>query len=108
VFAGSRTRTKRIGLHEYGALSTAYTGEFHKKWIEGQNPSHEALLGTADIQSLADLGNSYELVEKMKPIPIDPRTVIHLVAAGLFPMVPLLLTVMPLNELLKLLTKVLM
>lgn len=108
VFVGSLMKTKREGLHEYGALATAYTGEFHRKWIEGQNPAEEALLGTGDIQSLADLGNSYELVEKMKPIPIDPRTVLHLVAAGLLPMVPLLLTVMPLDELLKLVMKVLM
>jgi hypothetical protein len=108
LFAGPLLKTRREGLHEYGTLSTSYTGEFHKKWIEGQNPNHEALLGTADIQSLADLGNSYELVEKMKPIPIDPRTVLHLVAASLLPMVPLLLTVMPLKDILKLLMKVLM
>jgi hypothetical protein len=108
LFAGTLLKTRREGLHEYGTLSTTYTREFHKKWIEGQNPEHDALLGTNDIQSLADLGNSYELVEKTKPIPIDPRTVIHLIVASLLPMVPLLLTVMPLNELLKLLMKVLM
>ena len=108
LFAGTLLKTRRKGLHEYGTLSTTYTREFHKKWIEGQNPDRDVLLGTNDIQSLADLGNSFELVEKMKPIPIDPRTVLHLVVASLLPMVPLLLTVMPLNEVLKLLMKVLM
>jgi hypothetical protein len=108
AFAGSLMKTKREGLHEYGTLSTTYSGEFHRKWIQGQNPDHEALLETGDIQSLADLGNSYELVDKMRLIPIDPRTIIHLVVASPLPMVPLLLTVMPLKDMLKLLMKVLM
>jgi hypothetical protein len=99
-------RVKRHGLHEYGALATTYTSSFHKKWIKGENPDHEVLLGTGDIQSLADLGNSFSIIDKMKPIPIDPLDLLHLVVASLLPMVPLLLTVMPLKDLLKLLLKV--
>jgi hypothetical protein len=108
VFSGRLFRTKRIGLHQYGTLATAYTGLFQKKWIEHQNPENEPLLGTGDIQSLADLGNSFGIIEKMKPLPIDLRTLLHLVVASLLPMLPLLLTVMPLKELLKLVFKVLM
>lgn len=106
VFTGKLLVTKRIGLHEYGALATAYTGSFHRKWVEGDNPEQEKFLGTADIQSLADLGGSYELIEHMKPIPIDPRTLIQLVVYALLPMVTLLLTIMPFKEILKLLMKV--
>jgi hypothetical protein len=108
VFTGALLRTKRIGLQQYGTLATSYTGSFHKKWIEHQNPDQEPLLGSGDIQSLADLGNSYNLVEKMKPLPIDPRTIIQLVVASLLPMTPLLLTVMPLKDILKLMFKILM
>jgi hypothetical protein len=108
VFAGLLLKTKRNGLRQYGTLATEYTGAFHKRWIEHKDPEHEPLLGTADIQSLADLGNSYSYVEKMKPLPIDPRVLIQLVVASLLPMVPLLLTVMPLKDILKLLLKVLM
>ena len=107
IFAGRLLSTKRQGLHQYGALGTAYTGSFHKKWILGQNPGNEPLLGTGDIQSLADFGNSYGMVEHMKPLPIDPRTLIHLVIAGLLPMAPLLLTVMPLKEVVSLVLKLL-
>ena len=105
LFAGTLRRVKRVGLHEYGTLSTAYSGSFHKRWIKHEDPEGEPLLGTGDIQSLADLGNSYSYVEKMKPLPVDLRTVLHLVVAGLLPMAPLLLTVMPLKDLLKLLFK---
>jgi len=44
-------------------------------------------------------------VEKMKPLPVDPRTLLHLVLASLLPLTPLLLTVMPLKDILKLLLK---
>lgn len=108
VFSGQLIRTKRYGLHEYGTLATSYTGSFHKKWIEHDNPEHEQLLGTGDIQSLADLGNSYNIIERMYALPIEPRTLIHLALATLLPMTPLLLAVMPLKDVLKLLMKVIM
>jgi hypothetical protein len=106
IFAGILIKTKQRGLHQYGTLATAYTGLFHKKWIWNQVPDREPLLGTADIQSLADLGNSFALVEEMRPIPLSPRTPLHLLIVSLLPMVPLLLTMMPLKEVLKLLLKV--
>ena len=108
VFAGILLKTKRIGLHQYGTLATDYTGSFHRKWIEHQNADHEPLLGTGDIQSLADLGNSFGFIEKMRALPIDLRLLLQLVIATLLPMTPLLLTVMPLKDILKLLLKVLM
>jgi hypothetical protein len=48
------------------------------------------LLGTADIQSLADLGNSFSFVEKMKLLPMGSGTPIHPAIGCLIPMAPLL------------------
>ena len=98
-------KAKRSGLYEYGILATAYTLSFHKKWILGVNPQHEALLGTEDIQSLASLGNSFDFVERMNPLPIGPRTPIHLALACVIPMSPLLLTVIPMKEVLRMVLK---
>jgi hypothetical protein len=108
VFTGKLLATKRHGLYQYGALATSYTGSFQRKWIEGDNPEGEHLLGTSDIQSLADLGNSYEFIGHMKPIPIDPKVLLQIIVLSLLPMASLLLTVMPLKAVLKLLMKVLM
>ena len=58
-------------------------------------------MGSADIQSLADLGNSYEVVRTMRLAPITKEMIVQLAAATLAPIVPLLLTMMPLEELLK-------
>ena len=37
--------------------------EFDRKWLYGGAPPDEPLVGSADIQSLADLGNSFEIVK---------------------------------------------
>jgi hypothetical protein len=58
-------------------------------------------VGSGDIQSLADLANSFEVVRTMQIAPITRDSLIRLVAATLAPIVPLLLTMMPLEELLK-------
>ena len=108
LFASVLAHTKRIGLLQYATLATAYTSAFHKKWIDPGNSGDEPLLGTGDIQSLADLGNSFKIIEDMRPLPIDLRTLLHLAVAAVLPLTPLLLAVMPLKQLLGLLVKVLM
>jgi hypothetical protein len=58
-------------------------------------------VGSNDIQSLADFGNSYEVVRTMRVIPVTRDSVVMLAVATLLPLTPLLLTMMPLEELLK-------
>jgi hypothetical protein len=105
VFYPKMHQTRIKGIYQYSALATAYTSSFHRKWIHGENPEGEKLLGTADLQSLADLGNSFGFVVKMDHLPMNPRTPIRLALACLIPMAPLLLIIMPLKDVLKLLMK---
>lgn len=58
-------------------------------------------MGSGDIQSLADLGNSFEVVRSMRMAPVTRDAVVQLVAATLAPVVPLGLTMMSLEELLE-------
>lgn len=106
VFSRKLRRVKREGILQYGALGTTYTQAFHRKWIAGPNDEPESLLGTGDIQSLADLANSYAVIEKMNAFPMNPQSLIRLIIASLLPMTLLLLAVMPLKQLLQLLMKV--
>jgi hypothetical protein len=101
VFAPQLAQAKRTGLREYGTLAERYVREFDAKWLRGGAPAGEAFVGSADLQSLADLGNSYEAVRSMKPAPVTKEMVLQLAAATLAPIVPLALTMMPLEELLK-------
>jgi hypothetical protein len=102
VFAPRIAQAKRTGLLEYGALAQRYVREFDVKWLRGGGPADEALVGSGDIQSLADLANSFEVVRAMRMVPVTLRDVLPLAIAVLLPIAPLLLTVMPLGELLKL------
>ena len=108
AFAPQLAQTKRTGLREYGTLAERYVREFDDKWLRGGAPEGEALVGSADIQSLADLGNSHEMVKSIRPAPVTKEMVIQLAAATLAPIVPLALTMMPLEELLKKLLGVLL
>jgi hypothetical protein len=58
-------------------------------------------LGSADIQSLADLDSAFEVVRGMRIAPVSRDAILTLVAATLLPVAPLLLTMMSLEELLK-------
>ena len=89
---------KRTGLREYGIVGSRYVAEFRRKWIEGHASNDEALIGTADIQSLADLANSYEVVSGMRIVPIR-AVVMRLAVVTALPFAPLLLTMMPLEQL---------
>ena len=101
VFAPQLARAKRQGLRDYGALAERYVREFDAKWLRGGAPADEPFVGSGDIQSLADLGNSYEVVRTMRLVPITKEAVLRLAAAPLLPLVPLLLTMMPLEELVR-------
>jgi len=101
VFAPGLVLAKRQGLREYGTLAERYVREFDTKWLRGGAPADEPLVGSADIQSLADLANSYDVVRTMRIAPITRDAVIRLAAATLLPIVPLALTMMPLEELVK-------
>jgi hypothetical protein len=101
VFAPQLAQAKRIGLREYGTLAERYVREFDAKWLRGGASADEPLVGSGDIQSLADLTNSFDVVRTMQIAPITKDAVLRLLAATLAPIVPLALTMMPLEELLK-------
>jgi hypothetical protein len=101
VFAPQLAQAKRTGNREYGALAERYVREFDAKWLRGGASADEPLVGSGDIQSLADLANSFEVVRTMQIAPITRDALIRLVAATLAPIVPLALTMMPFEELLK-------
>ena len=107
VFMPKLAAAKRAGLREFGTLAQSYVREFDHKWLRGGAPADEPLVGSADIQSLADLGNSFEVVKEMRLVPFTMRSVLQLAVLTLLPVGPLLLTVFSLEQVLDGLMKVL-
>lgn len=101
VFGPQLAKVKRTGNREYGTLAMRYVREFDAKWLRSGAPVDEPLMGSGDIQSLADLNNSFEVVRTMRIVLGTKEAILRLGVATLVPLVPLALTMMPLEELLK-------
>src|ERR1700746_1868012 len=99
MFTPGMARAKRKGLADYGLLAQLYVQSFEQKWVCRDPAPSEELLGAADIQSLADLGNSYALVREMRSVPFGLEDITRLAAATAAPLLPLLLTIFSLEEL---------
>jgi hypothetical protein len=108
VFVSRLAQAKRKGAMEYGALASRYVQEFDEKWLRGAVPQGEALVGSGDIQSLADLTNSLEVIRTMRLFPFDKETVLRVAVVAALPLLPLTLTMISLEDLVKMLVGILL
>ena len=107
VFALTLWRTKLTGLRQYGVFAQRYVREFDHKWLHRQTPVAEGLLGSPDIQSLADLANSFDVVQQLRLLPTRD-TILRLALFAVAPLAPLPLAVVSGRELLERLVKTLL
>jgi len=98
-FALKLRACREKGMSDYGAFAARYVNDFEKKWLNATNVPAEPLLGTADLQSLADLSNSVAVVRNMRSVPVSTRLSITVMIAALLPMAPLFLFKYPIAEL---------
>jgi hypothetical protein len=99
AFSGKLARCRFAGLLEFGALAWRHDRAFDEKWIHhSPAPARESILGSADVQSMADIATCYEHVSEMRLIPFDAKAFVVLALAALVPMIPLVGTAIPLNE----------
>lgn len=101
VFTPQLERTRRNGIAEYGALANSYMRDFDTKWLRGGAPEDEKLIGNADIQSLADIGNSFNVVKGMSIFIFSKETIFEMAVLTILPIMPLTLTMMPVEEVIK-------
>ena len=99
VFAPRLLRQRLHGLNTYGPLASEYVIGFEKKWMEGPRPKDEPLVGSGDIQSLADLSNSFAVVQNVRPFPFGREAIIAVAVFTVLPILPLTLTMFSLQEL---------
>jgi hypothetical protein len=107
VFTPQLARSKRRGLGDYGRLASRYVQGFEEKWVKQKSARADELLGNADIQSLADLGNSFGVVREMRLTPFGLKDVTRLALMTAAPLLPLTLMIFSLEELVTRLIKIL-
>lgn len=99
VFSPHLMRIKRNGFFEYGTLASRYVSAFDFKWLRKQ--SSEPLIGSPDIQSLADMSNSFQIIRDIQLFPFRKDAVIQVIVFTLIPVFPLVLTMVPLEDLIR-------
>jgi hypothetical protein len=100
VFAPQILLAKRRGKREYGIFAADYTRDFDRRWLRSADHDDTPLLGSGDIQSLADLDNAYSVIKDIRAVPFSRDLLLQLLWATLAPFAPLVFTMIPLEELL--------
>jgi len=99
---------KRQALRAYGLLASYYVNEFRQKWLEKKPAPDAGLLGSADVQSLADLTNSYEVAGSTRLLPVSRGQLLRLAFFLALPLLPLTLTMVPFEEIVDRLLKLML
>jgi hypothetical protein len=107
-FALKLEYTARVARAEFGVLASHYVNDFRRKWVVEQLQDRESMLGTSDLQSLADLGNSFGTVNEMRLFLITKQALLRLVIALAVPFLPLTLTMFPLDQIVQRLFRILL
>lgn len=101
VFAPQLAQAKRDGKLEYGLLVMRHNREFEEKYLRDPDADKQSLLGAQDVSSLTDLGSSFSVILEMRGVLVAKDAVLFLAAATITPLLPLALTMMSLEELLR-------
>jgi len=99
VFTDKLWASRTMGLARYQSLAARYATEFEARWADGTVPEGAPLLGTSDIQSMADLDHTVKDVKEMRWITVSPRMLTMMTVAGIGPFLPLLLFKYPVADL---------
>jgi hypothetical protein len=106
MFAPLLDRTQRKGSAEYGLLANRYVFGFEDKWMRADDSKPSDLLGTSDIQSMADVAHVYSNVRQTRLVPFGSREITNLAITSAVPLLPLALTMFSVPQLLRLLVKI--
>lgn len=87
------------GMSDYMELAAHYVNGFERRWSGADESAQQHLLDKPDLQTLAALSDSVNIVRTMRWVPLSPLLVANLAIAALLPLLPLLLLKFPVGEL---------
>ncbi|MBY0552391.1 MAG: hypothetical protein K2W95_34240 [Candidatus Obscuribacterales bacterium] len=101
VFTPVLIRKKRDAFFMYSNLSRYACDAFSQKWIPPQAQRGAEFLASSDASSIADYTSDFKTVASMRTFLFGKQSVVSFLVAGALPALPLVASVMPLNELLQ-------
>jgi len=103
-FSRKLGKLKLEGIMIYSTLTHKYSKLFEDKWIRGNKINEdESILGSGDIQSLADIGSTYEVVENIRIFPINLNIFLFMLVLIALPFIPLIFLKYNIKEILEVL-----
>ena len=101
TFAKQLSDTKRIGIRNFNVLGYLLSEVFYAKWMHKKTEEKiEKVIATVDPSGLANYSTVYKTVSGMRLIPLNRQRVIQLVLTLTVPFLPLILTAIPIREIL--------
>jgi hypothetical protein len=101
VFAPKLMQLRRTGYLQYSSLAHLLAEQFHAKWVNTRPTHLQELLAAPEIQVLSSLANTFDRLQGIKPLPVNRVTLIEVAVAAAVPMLPVVMTQIPLKELLR-------
>jgi len=98
---------KERAIFRYDALASRQIQHVENTWLPEGIVREDIESSMPDFRSVTHLGHSVTAVHKMSVIPLNKEDILQLLIIALLPFVPVLLTQIPLGEILSLLLKVL-
>ena len=106
-FLGLMLRTKKQGLLDYGDLVGRHGRLVRERWIDGKQVADAPILDAPELGPIADTAVPYELIAKIRPLPLTMGSLFPLVGAAVLPMMVLAALDLPLKTVLKGVLKIL-
>lgn len=106
-FFGLMLKTKKQGLLDYGDLIGRHGRLVKERWIDGKPVTNDPILDAPELGPVADMAAPYELIKKIRPLPLSMGSVVPLAGAALLPMIVLATLDFPLKTVLKTVLKLL-
>ena len=100
--------TQLRGIVEYGELATRVGRRFEARWLRERRFVTSEALSASDFSATIDLYSVVSAVYTVRIIPVKARSLFKLVAATIIPFVPLLLMLVPTQELMHFVAKLLL
>ncbi|MGE5569121.1 MAG: hypothetical protein ACM3S5_08815, partial [Rhodospirillales bacterium] len=107
VFAPVLIQLRRTAVLEYSPFVSLHGRLVRKRWVRGEEvPAEESgVLSAPELGPLIDIYNMYQGVQAVRPVPLNPRSLIALAVIVGLPLLPVLLLEIPLKEILQVLTR---
>jgi hypothetical protein len=103
AFAPRLRTVRRASLAAYGALLAEHGRLVERRWIRHETVEDHGLLSAPEIGPVADTVALYEVIAKMRTMPVGRKSLLPLVLASALPLIPVFAMQIPLKEIAKML-----